>query len=57
MGLDEGNEVRELARGHFGKGESITNVYWDHDGATKATEDLIEAGTKTLFRARIISQN
>ena len=44
MSFDEGNEVGELAREHFGKGEFITNEYWDYDGATKVTEILIEAG-------------
>jgi predicted RecB family nuclease len=51
MSFDEGNEVGELARKHFGKGELITNDYWDYAGATKATEDFIEAGTKTIFEA------
>lgn len=51
MSFDEGNEVGELARDHFGKGELITNEYWDYDGATNATENLIEAGTKTIFEA------
>lgn len=51
LSFDEGNEVGELARDHFGKGQLIDNKYWDYDGATLTTENLIKSGTKTIFEA------
>lgn len=54
MQFDEGNEVGELAREHFGKGVLIDNHYSDFDGAHKATQKAIKDGAKLIFEASFL---
>lgn len=54
MQFDEGNEVGELAREHFGKGVLIDNDYWDYAGAHRATQKAIADGEKIIFEASFL---
>jgi predicted RecB family nuclease len=54
MQFDEGNEVGELARKHFGKGELIDFEYWEYDKAHAATQELIKNGTKVIYEASFL---
>lgn len=54
MQFDEGKEVGELARAHFGKGLLIDNDYWDYDGAHEATQQAIRNGVELIFEASFL---
>jgi predicted RecB family nuclease len=49
--FDEGNEVGELARKHFGKGVLVETDHWEIDKALEITQAQIKAGEKTIFEA------
>lgn len=54
MQFDEGNEVGELARKHFGKGDLIDFKYWEYEKAHNATQELIKGGSKVIFEAAFL---
>lgn len=49
--FDEGNEVGELAREHFGKGALVKAEYYEIDKALKQTDEHVKSGAKTIFEA------
>jgi CRISPR/Cas system-associated exonuclease Cas4 (RecB family) len=54
MQFDEGNEVGELAREHFGKGELIDFDYWEYQKAHDRTQELIKSGAKVIYEASFL---
>ena len=52
--FDEGNEVGELAREQFGKGDLIDFKYWEYEKAHNRTQELIKNGSKVIFEAAFL---
>lgn len=53
--FDEGNEVGELAREHFGKGTLVDVPHWSVKDAVLQTEELIKKGEKTIYEATFLA--
>jgi hypothetical protein len=49
--FDEGNEVGDLARGHFGKGVLVDTPHFAIDESLKLTKQFIADGETTIFEA------
>jgi hypothetical protein len=54
MQFDEGNEVGELARKHYGNGDLIDLKYWEYEKAHSATQELIKGGSKVIYEAAFL---
>src|SRR5690606_37367041 len=57
MSFDEGNEVGELARTHFGKGSLVDKEFWDYGGAVEQTKSFLDKKAKTIFEAAFQHEN